>query len=120
MNIGPYKVTYRLGAGGMGVVFRVTDDAGRPFAIKMIGSHSAIHATLQLEKALQSPAALHLGRRMLLVREATLATNLSHPNIVRTFDYGQHGGLSEALQIEALVRYKPRAFVVGETVHSSV
>jgi hypothetical protein len=57
-----YKVTHKLGTGGMGIIFRVVDASGRPFAIKMIGSHAAIHATLHVDKALQNVAALDLNR----------------------------------------------------------
>ncbi len=77
----------------MGVVFRVADQAGHPFAIKMIGSRSVIQATLHIDKALQNTAALDLNVRMQFVREARLAMDLNHPNIVKTFDYGQQGGL---------------------------
>lgn len=93
MQIGNYKLTHKLGAGGMGMVFRAEDQRGRPFAIKMIGSRSVIQATLHVDKALQNAAALDLNVRMQFVREARLAMGLTHPNIVETFDYGQQGGL---------------------------
>ncbi len=94
MQIGNYTVIRPLGGGGMGVVFRVADQAGHPFAIKMIGSRSVIQATLHIDKALQNTAALDFTNvRMQFVREARLAMDLNHPNIVKTFDYGQQGGL---------------------------
>jgi serine/threonine protein kinase len=59
----------------------------------MIGTQAAIQATLRIDRALQNAAALDLNRRMMLVREASLAMGLKHPNIVRTLHYGQHRGL---------------------------
>jgi hypothetical protein len=38
----------------MGVVFRVSDRLGKPFAIKMIGSHAAIDATLHANTAFKT------------------------------------------------------------------
>ncbi|MBC6466677.1 serine/threonine-protein kinase [Actinomadura alba] len=35
-SVGPYRELRRLGAGGMGVVYRATDPAGRDVAIKML------------------------------------------------------------------------------------
>ena len=77
----------------MGMVFRAVDQRGRQFAIKMIGSHALIRAALHVDKAIQNAAAHDLNARMRLVREARLAMELAHPNIVKTFDYGQQGGL---------------------------
>ena len=91
--IGNYRLTHKLGAGGMGVVFRAVDRFDRPFAIKMIGSRATIDATLHVNKALLNAPALDLKSRMMLVREARVVMELGHPNIVRTFDYGQHEGL---------------------------
>ena len=115
-RIGSYTVLRRLGAGGMGIVFRVADEAGRPFAIKMIGSHAAIQATLHIDKALQNASALDLDARMRLVREARLAMGLVHPNIIKTFDYGQHGGL-----LYIVVEYlRGRSLDKVIPIHSSV
>jgi serine/threonine protein kinase len=93
VQIGNYTVIRSLGAGGMGIVFRVADQTGRPFAIKMIGSRAAIHGSLHADQARRNAIALDLGTRMQFVREARLAMQLTHPNIIRTFDYNQQGGL---------------------------
>jgi len=115
VQIGKYKVTHYLGGGAMGVVFRALDPSDRPYAIKMIGSRAAIQAAIRaslgVNETLQNAAALDLNRRMMLVREARLAMELKHPNIIKTFDYGQHGGLLyivvEYLQGRSLAKVLP-------------
>jgi hypothetical protein len=94
MRIGKYEVAHELGAGAMGIVYKAFDpDRLRPVAIKMIGNRWSIHATVHAKQAHDSPAGLDINRRMMLVREARLASELTHPNIVRVFDYGQQAGL---------------------------
>ena len=93
MRIGKYQITRELGAGGMGIVYQGFDpEQNRPIAIKMIGSRSNIRATVHANQAARA-AALDINRRMMLVREARLSSDLRHPDIVRVFDYGQHAGL---------------------------
>lgn len=88
-----YRVIGELGAGGMGVVFKAFDSRENRFvAIKMIGQAPSVRATV-LAGARPRDAAFNAGRRMMLVREASLARRLEHPNIVRVFDYGQYRGL---------------------------
>jgi hypothetical protein len=94
MRIGDYEVIQELGAGGMGIVYKAAGPEGMPWvAIKMIGSSADIRATLHLKDVRRVRAALDMDRRMMLVREARLGSNLRHKNIVRVFDYGQHLGL---------------------------
>jgi len=71
-HIGPYRVTGRLGRGGMGEVFSGYDDRlDRPVALKRIlgDSHDP-------QKALER-----------FRREARAAARLSHPAIVRIYDW---------------------------------
>ncbi|MBM4373616.1 MAG: hypothetical protein FJ095_00915 [Deltaproteobacteria bacterium] len=73
-----YLVRECLGAGGMGVVFRVLDrDLDEEMALKM----------LPFERAL-SPEATARFRR-----EVKLARKVTHPNVARTYDLGRHGDL---------------------------
>ena len=67
--IGPYRIEQRLGAGGMGVVFRGFDQRlDRPVALKNILGESSS------------------GARERFRREARAAARLSHPSIVQVFD----------------------------------
>ena len=73
-EIGRYMVIARLGAGGMGVVYRAYDpDLDRRVAIKVLRGHSTADA------------------RTRLVREAQAMAKLSHPNVVQVFDVGVVG-----------------------------
>ena len=74
--VGPYVIEGRLGAGGMGVVFRARDTKlDRSVAIKFLSGKIA-DATA--------------GRR--LQREAQLASSLNHPHILTVHDVGEQEG----------------------------
>jgi serine/threonine protein kinase/Flp pilus assembly protein TadD len=90
-RFGPYKVEERLGAGGMGEVYRARDTRlGREVAIKVIAREKANNAAL-------------LAR---FDREARAASALSHPNIVGVYDIGEQDGapyiVSEFVRGESL------------------
>ncbi len=69
-----YTVLARIGAGGMGTVYRATQHAvGRDVAIKVVSP-----------RLVSDPTAL---KRFL--REAKVTSRLSHPNIVSVIDFGQ-------------------------------
>ncbi len=69
-----YELRRRIGAGGMGQVFKAIDRrTGRPVAIKLIHPGHA----------------LGQDQRMRFVREARSAGGLHHPNIVEVYDIGQ-------------------------------
>jgi len=71
---GRYRIDAPIGGGGFGTVFRATQlNLGRPVAVKVL--HAALALT---ENALAR-----------FRREAELAQQLTHPNIVRVFDFGQ-------------------------------
>ena len=75
LRLGRYVVLYRLGSGGMGVVFAAYDpELDRKVALKLV----------RLET--DSPAA-----REALRREAQAMARLSHPNIVAVHDVGGEG-----------------------------
>ena len=74
-RLGRYVILYRLGSGGMGVVFAAYDpELDRKVALKLV----------RLETG--SPAA-----REALRREAQAMARLSHPNIVAVHDVGSEG-----------------------------
>ena len=111
MRIGKYQLFQELGAGGMGVVYAAFDTQKRDFvAIKMIGERGAIRATLHAKPGRTKPAALDQRRRISLVREARLASQLHHRNIVQVFDYGQHEGLL----------YVVMEYVEGQSLHQII
>src|SRR5262249_49621469 len=71
-----YQVLERLGAGGMGVVYKARQVvANRIVAVKMLRD-----------------AAARLETRFRFVAEAEAAARLQHPNIVQIFEVGEAGG----------------------------
>lgn len=78
-TLGAYRIEARLGAGGMGDVYRAMHTRlGRPAAIKVLHPSQASDATFQAR----------------FLREARAAAALSHPNIVEVFDFGEQDGAS--------------------------
>lgn len=76
--LGAYDLTALIAEGGMGTVYRaVTRATGQVVAIK-----------LMREKSLAHPVLL---RRF--EQEFRAASSISHPNIVRALDFGEHEGL---------------------------
>jgi hypothetical protein len=74
-----FRIVARLGAGGMGVVYRAVDEKlRRPIALKLL---------------IARPSADD-KQRQLLLREARSAASLSHPNIAAIYDVHQVGGVA--------------------------
>jgi serine/threonine-protein kinase len=89
-DIGPYRIEERLGAGGMGEVYRAWDQRlGRSVAVKLIRPEASGDARA----------------RERLRREARAAAGLSHPQVVQIFDIVEHGE-TEAIVME-LVEGEP-------------
>ena len=74
-RIGRYELIARLGAGGMGTVYRARDAEGVEVALKLLHPGAA------------TPDALAR-----LTREARVLAALSHPNIVALREVGEHDG----------------------------
>lgn len=74
-TIGPYRIVEKVGAGGMGEVYKVVDGEGRTFALK------------RLIRELVSDEGLSRMRR-----EASAASALEHPNIVKFVTLLEHEG----------------------------
>lgn len=77
-QLGPYRLTRRLGRGGMGIVHEgVNVDTGESAAVKILS------ATLAEEE----------GFRHRFETEIETLRKLRHPNIVRLFGFGEQDGL---------------------------
>jgi eukaryotic-like serine/threonine-protein kinase len=73
---GRYRLETVLGRGGMATVYLAQDEElDRPVALKVLAGHLADGPSF----------------RDRFVREARLAAQLSHPNIVQIFDAGEDG-----------------------------
>src|SRR5258708_26815489 len=90
-NVGPYRVTDRLGQGGMATVYRAYHaNLDRYVAIKVL------HATFK-----EDPNFLARFQR-----EAQIVAKLEHPSIVPIYDYNEHNGEP----------YLVMKFIEGETL----
>ncbi len=75
-RVGPYEVVARVGAGGMGEVYRARDPRlGRDVALKILPASFAADA----------------DRRARFEREARTLASLNHPNIAQIYDVGETG-----------------------------
>ena len=75
-RFGPYEIVSRLGAGGMGEVYRARDSRlQRNVAIKV----------------LRETSALNPDRQRRFAQEAVAASALNHPNILTVYDVGVEG-----------------------------
>jgi eukaryotic-like serine/threonine-protein kinase len=108
-TIGRYRVTRRLGQGGMGVVYAAHDDRlDRDVAIKRIRD-----------------AAGDAALRERLLREARAAARINHPNICHVYELAEEGGelylVMELLEGEALEQRLARELVpVGVALRTVV
>jgi eukaryotic-like serine/threonine-protein kinase len=78
-RLGPYEITFLVGSGGMGEVYKATDTRlNRIVAIKVLNAELAADADFR--------ARFH--------REATAISQLDHPHICALFDVGEQDGTS--------------------------
>jgi serine/threonine protein kinase len=83
MRIGPHQIEARLGAGGMGEVYRARDSRlGRDVAIEV------------LRHELADTRSAELGSKA----EAGAVAALNHPHIVSIFDFGELNGNPYAVE----------------------
>jgi Tol biopolymer transport system component/predicted Ser/Thr protein kinase len=89
-----YRIEAKIGAGGMGVVYKAVDSRlGRTVAIKVLSS-----------------TALNAERERRFVQEAKAASSLNHPNIVTVYDV-------DTQDIDGTpVQYIAMEFVAGDTL----
>jgi Tol biopolymer transport system component len=86
-RLGPYEIVSRIGAGGMGEVFRARDTRlDRSVAVKILPGEFAENAQL----------------RARFEREARAISQLSHPNICTLFDVGENYLVMELLEGDTL------------------
>ncbi len=79
-QLGRYRITGRLGAGGMGVVYLAEDTVlGRRVALK----------TVRLMEGSDPTTLQELAERFL--REARIVAQMDHPGIVSVYDFGYEG-----------------------------
>jgi serine/threonine protein kinase len=76
-KLGRYRITGRLGRGGMGVVYS--------------GEDELLHRAVAIKVLSGSPARSHEALERFLL-EARAAARLNHPNVVAVLDVGQHDG----------------------------
>lgn len=71
-----YEIVRQLGAGGMGIVYLARDRVtGEKLALKLI-----------------HPSLIDPAGRQRLIEEGVRTRRISHPNVVRIFDVGEHDG----------------------------
>ena len=76
-EVGGYRVTERIGEGGMGAVYRAEkSETGEGFALKVLLAGQADNEEF----------------RRRFERESRYASELNHPNIVRVHDFGESNG----------------------------
>lgn len=103
-QLGQYTIENRLGAGGMGQVFKATHRAlGRSCALKILN-----HEGTSLDAAAR------------FLREARAAARIKHPNIVDVFDFGHVPDGRPYLVMELLDGKSLGDFMDGEALEPRV
>src|ERR1700678_3857284 len=107
---GPYRVIEKIGAGGMGDVYRALDTRlEREVALKLISDSFLVSESPASPSPVGTPhSRVHLSHERFL-REARAAATLNHPNICAIHDVGEQEGqpylVMELLRGETLKLY---------------
>jgi serine/threonine protein kinase/tetratricopeptide (TPR) repeat protein len=91
-QFGPYRLLEKIGAGGMGEVYRALDTRlEREVALKLV---SESYLATELGSPSPSPATPHSGHlsHERFLREARSAATLNHPNVCSIHDTGEQDG----------------------------
>ncbi len=100
-----YRLTERIAAGGMGEVWRGTDELlGRPVAVKLLAARHA--ADEQFRERFRA--------------EARYAASLSHPGIAQVYDYGESAAAPGGNLPMAGVAYLVMELVEGEPLSATL
>jgi serine/threonine protein kinase/tetratricopeptide (TPR) repeat protein len=112
-QFGPYRLLEKIGAGGMGEVYRALDTRlEREVALKLV---SESYLATELGSGSPSPATPHSGHlsHERFLREARSAATLNHPNVCSIHDTGEQDGrpylVMELLRGETLKHYLAKA-----------
>ncbi len=108
-SLGPYRILAPIGRGGMGEIYRATDDRlGRSVAIKVLPAEFAADA----------------DRRARFAREARAIAAINHPHICAIHDVGREGDIAylvmELLEGESLADRLRRGPIPWETAQPMV
>src|SRR6266545_2917320 len=102
-SLNHFQITAKLGAGGMGEVYRGHDTRlGRDVTVKVLPSEFAIDG----------------GRLKRFEQEAETLASLNHPNILSIFDTGVHYGAPYL--VSELLEGKTLREVLGCTVNAAL
>ena len=107
---GPYRVIEKIGAGGMGEVYRALDPRlEREVALKIISDSFLVSDPASSPSPAGTPRSRAELSRERFLREARAAATLNHPNICAIYDVGEQEGqpylVMELLHGETLQQY---------------
>src|ERR1700678_4231090 len=107
---GPYRVIEKIGAGGMGEVYRALDPRlEREVALKIISDSLLVSDPTSSPPPMGTPRSRAERSHERFLREARAAATLNHPNICAIYDVGEQEGqpylVMELLHGETLQQY---------------